>query len=134
MANVLLVEDDSELRKALRLNLEEFGHKVVEAGDGREAMLLFRSVGADIVVTDLVMPEKEGLETISEFRRHRPELPIVAMSGGGRIAPGLNLSMALRLGARRVLLKPFPISELDQAVTELTGKGAGGSQGSPRLG
>jgi CheY-like chemotaxis protein len=123
MANILLVEDDAELRRALRLNLEGFGHTVAEAGDGREAMEVLRSVRADVVVTDLVMPGKEGLETIAELARDRPELPVVAMSGGGRIAPGGNLSVALRLGARRVLVKPFPVADLNQAVADLTRAG-----------
>jgi CheY-like chemotaxis protein len=127
MANILLVEDDSELRRALRLNLEGLGHRVVEAGDGREAMVILRSVGADVVVTDIVMPEKEGLETIVELRRQWPELPIVAMSGGGRVAPGLSLLAAQHLGARRVLAKPFPVAELDRAITELTRSGARGA-------
>lgn len=121
MAKILIVEDDSELRRALRLNLEGFGHKVVEAGDGREAMELVASVGADVVVTDLVMPVQEGLQTIVEIRRLHPKLPIVAISGGGRIAPGLNLSVARLLGAKRVLAKPFAVAELERAVVDLTG-------------
>ncbi len=123
MAHILLVEDDAELRRALRLNLEGFGHTVAEAGDGREAMEVLRSVRADVVVTDLVMPGKEGLETIAELARDRPEVPVVAMSGGGRIAPGANLAVALRLGARRVLVKPFPVADLNEAVADLTGAG-----------
>ena len=133
MAHILLVEDDAEVRRALRLNLEGFGHTVVEAGDGREAMEVLRSVSADVVVTDLVMPEREGLETILELRRHRPGLPIVAMSGGGRIAPGVNLSVALRLGAKRVLVKPFPVAELIRAVADLTGAGSNGPRGASRV-
>jgi CheY-like chemotaxis protein len=125
MANILLVEDDSELRRALRLNLEGFGHKVVEAADGQEAMELVYSFGADIVVTDLVMPGKEGLEMIVEILRHHPKLPIVAISGGGRIAPGLNLSVARLLGAKRVLAKPFAVAELERAVADLTGSREG---------
>jgi CheY-like chemotaxis protein len=129
MAHILLVEDDSEVRRALRLNLEGFGHFVVEAGNGYEAMEALRSVRADVIVMDLVMPERDGLETIMELRRHRPELPIVAMSGGGRIAPGINLSVARRLGATRVFVKPFPVAELDRAVAELTGAGTNGPPG-----
>jgi DNA-binding response OmpR family regulator len=119
MADILLVDDDAELRLGLRLNLERFGHRVAEAGGGRDALEFFRTNAAEVVVTDLFMPDRDGFEIITEMNRKWPYLPIIAMSGGGRLAPGINLRIAARLGAKRVLAKPFSVSELNEAVIAL---------------
>lgn len=119
MADVLLIEDDAELRLVLRLNLERFGHRVTEAEGGRDALERVRTQGAEVVVTDLFMPEKDGFEVIMEMKRKWPDLPVIAMSGGGRLAPGINLRIATRLGAKRVLAKPFSVAELNKAVIAL---------------
>jgi DNA-binding response OmpR family regulator len=119
MADILLIEDDAELRLGLRLNLERFGHRVAEAAGGRDALEFFCTSAAEVVVTDLFMPDKDGFEIITEMNRRWPNLPIIAMSGGGRLAPGINLRIATRLGAKRVLAKPFSIAELNEAVVAL---------------
>src|SRR5688500_7238966 len=107
MARILLVDDDDSVRIALRRPLERMGHQVVEAQNGKEALAFYRADPVDLILIDLVMPEKEGLETIRELRQGYPEVKIVAMSGGTRAcnATGL-LRAAEHFGARRVLAKP----------------------------
>jgi DNA-binding response OmpR family regulator len=81
MATLLLIDDDDLLRRALIESLVKAGHKVIEASDGLQGCELARSLSVDLVITDLVMPVQEGVETIMTLRRERPRLPIIAMSG-----------------------------------------------------
>jgi CheY-like chemotaxis protein len=115
MAKILLVEDEEQLRSMLKLVLLDAGHEVEEAGDGTQAYESYSQRPADLLLTDIIMPEKEGLETIMKFRKSYPDLKIIAMSGGGRTAVNY-LDVAKRLGARHVLAKPFSNKELLQAV------------------
>ena len=119
MANILLVEDEAQLRSMLHLVLEDAGHTVREAGDGAEALVIYRREPADIVVTDLVMPNKEGIEMIIELRRICPDVKVIAMSGGGRNGPQDYLTLAKRLGASLTLTKPFSNQEMLNAVNSL---------------
>jgi DNA-binding response OmpR family regulator len=96
--------------------LGDAGYEVTEAGDGSEGIKLYREVRPDLVITDLVMPEKEGIETIVELRRDFPEVKIIAISGGNNNRSGSYLSMAEKLGAERTIGKPFKIPELLGAV------------------
>lgn len=109
MASVLIVDDQDLVRQTLRAALERHGLKVRVAGDGEEALRLFRETPADVVVTDLVMPNMEGIETIFELRRSAPDAKIIAMSGTGALD---FLEMARKLGADHVLRKPFNIGRL----------------------
>jgi DNA-binding response OmpR family regulator len=122
MARVLVVDDESGMRQMLRQALERRGHTVDEAVDGREALLRFAQQQPDLVITDLIMPEREGIETIQALRQECPTLPIIAMSGGGRGAPDDYLSMAGQIGADRTFAKPFRLDEILIAVRELTTK------------
>jgi CheY-like chemotaxis protein len=119
MAHILLMDDSDEIRSLAARVLRREGHTVVEAGNGKEGLRLLREMEADLVITDIVMPEREGLETISEIRRTRPDLPIIAMSGGGAGAAGDYLSIAKALGARRILEKPFGVAQLVGLVREV---------------
>ncbi len=119
MAVVLVIDDDQEIRRLLRRILERAGHGVQEAGSGLEGIQKYRSDPADLVITDIVMPEKEGLETIQELRRDFPDAKIIAMSGGGRIGPKGYLKLAEKLGAARAFSKPFDRMEMVTAVDEL---------------
>jgi DNA-binding response OmpR family regulator len=112
MASILLVEDDLQLRSMLRIVLDRAGHVVQEAGNGKEAIALYSKSPADLIVTDLVMPDKEGLETIREFRRSYPDVKIIAMSGGGRTGAENYLDLAKKLGADYTLTKPFSNKEI----------------------
>lgn len=119
MPHVLLIDDDDLLRKVLRTALEQMGHTVVEARNGAEGLELHAREAVDLVITDLIMPDKEGLETILELRRKQPGVKIIAMSGGGRIMAGNYLQMAGQMGAQRVLAKPFGASDLAAAINSV---------------
>ncbi len=120
MARILIIDDDDQIRKMLRLTLNAAGFDVVEAQDGKIAMKLFhQNLTVDLVITDLIMPEKEGIETIIELRRDFPNVPIIAISGGGRIDPNDYLLLAKKLGAQITLEKPFSRKDIINAVNEL---------------
>jgi YesN/AraC family two-component response regulator len=119
MARILLIDDDNSVRGVLRLILSQFGHSVIEARNGKEGMELFMSVNADLVITDIVMPEKEGLEVLKEMRKIYPSVKIIAISGGGRVNPTDYLRMATFLGAAKVLAKPISSRELIAAINEV---------------
>lgn len=108
MARILVVDDDISIRALLREILEEEGHLVEEAGDGKQGVLCYRAQPADLVITDILMPEKDGVELIMDLQESYPEVKIIAMSGGGR---GLDAQFSLRIakdfGAVQQLEKPF---------------------------
>ena len=99
------------------------GYEIIEAGDGQKGLELYRKHRPDLVITDLVMPEKEGLETIVELKREFPGVKIIAISGGGRKVPGAYLQIAKKLGAERTFTKPIDRLEMIQAVRELLKQG-----------
>ena len=117
MSRILLVDDDHLLRGFLATVLTEAGHSVLPAVDGRQAMDLLHVSAVDLIVTDIVMPELEGVELILTLSRERPSLPIIAMSGDPRHSK-LFLEMAAKLGARRVLSKPFGPAALLAAISD----------------
>ncbi|MBI2403178.1 MAG: response regulator [Gemmatimonadetes bacterium] len=119
MARILVIDDDADVRSVIRRHLQTEGHDVVEAADGRAGMKLFRDRPADLVVTDLFMPEQEGLETIRELRRSFKDAKILVVTGA---APGGSFDFrahAARLGAGAALTKPFTREELLGAVHAL---------------
>lgn len=124
MAKILIIDDDAQVREMVALVLTRAGHEVTQAQDGDAGLKLARATSFKVVVTDIVMPNKEGLETIVELRREAPEVKIVAISGGGRIAPSDYLSIAKRLGADRVFAKPVERKALLEAVAELVTEAA----------
>jgi DNA-binding response OmpR family regulator len=117
MARILLIDDDDALRHGIAQNLTRAGHTVLQAADGQQGTDLFHSMPVDLVLTDLVMPNKEGIETINELHREKPGLPIIAMSGGMIRSP-MYLKIATTLGARRMLAKPFTREELLAAIEQ----------------
>jgi DNA-binding response OmpR family regulator len=119
MATILVIDDDDSLRNLLRLTLTHFGHTVVEAGNGKEGLARFREAGADLVITDIVMPEKEGLEVLMELRKVQPPVKIIAISGGGRNGVVAYLGTAKLMGAAKVIPKPFSTEALMASVNEL---------------
>ena len=127
MARILVIDDDDTVRLSMRLALEDADHQVEEAADGLEGMNLFRINPVDLVITDIFMPEKEGLETIDEIKQVCPQTKIIAISGGGRMDPEDYLEIAMRVGADYSLLKPFDIQLLVDAVDDLLGKPADGN-------
>jgi len=119
MVRILIIDDDPQILNMLGQTLEREGHKVVDAPNGKEGLKLYRENPTDLVITDLIMPEKDGIETIMELRRDFPDVKIIAISGGGHIDAELYLSMARRLGVQRTFAKPIERAELLKSVREL---------------
>lgn len=119
MAKILLVDDEDSFRKMLALMLTRLGHEVEEVPNGMTAWAKFQARPADLVIMDLIMPEKEGLETIRQFRRNGAKAKILAISGGGRVDARNLLSVAQQFGADKVLAKPFTADELTTVLKEL---------------
>ncbi len=107
MATVLVIDDDPHIRRVLRKTIEREGHSVVEAEDGKVALRRFVGEPADLVITDIYMPEMDGFEFLMRIRETFPETKLVAMSGGGVIAADDVLKAASALGAVAVIQKPF---------------------------
>ncbi|HEX7775432.1 MAG TPA: response regulator [Parvibaculum sp.] len=118
MATVLVIEDEPLVRDTIKLSLETGGYEVVIASNGREGVSWLARQPVDVVVTDLIMPEQEGLETIRIIRRDFPRLKIIAMSGGGRHVGTDFLQAASLMGADFALQKPFAMSKLKQYVAD----------------
>ncbi|HEY7490086.1 MAG TPA: response regulator [Candidatus Tectomicrobia bacterium] len=119
MARILVIDDEDQSRQMLQQALERAGYEVTTARDGSEGLRRFREAPTDLVITDILMPEKEGLETIMDLRREFPAVKIIAVSGGGRTGSLNFLDIAKRLGARRTLQKPFGLREMLAVVHEL---------------
>ena len=121
MARIVIMDDDVQVLDMLSQTLEQEGYEVVEAANGKEGVRLYREDPADLIITDLIMPEKEGIETIVELKRDFPDVKIIAISGGGQLDPEEYLLMAKKLGAECTFAKPVKREELLKAVSELIG-------------
>jgi len=118
MYKILVIDDDEALRTMVCRTLTLAGFEVVEASDGTEGLKAARTQHPDLVVTDIVMPEKEGMEIIRTLRQELPQLPVIAMSGGN-VRSGTYLNFALALGAEIVLDKPFRTTQLLDSINGL---------------
>ncbi len=116
MATILVIDDQEPIRSQLRDALEGDGHEVLEASNGRLGLELYREQSADLLITDIVMPEMSGLEMMLELTRSFPNVKVIAMSGGLEREGGLNA--AKLLGARQTFQKPLDIGELLDAVRD----------------
>jgi DNA-binding response OmpR family regulator len=116
---ILVIDDDAKITRVLDLKLSKAGYQVIVAANGKAGLNLFRAQRPDMVITDILMPGKDGLETIIELRRDFPEVKIVALSGGGRIGAHEYLDLAKKFGAQYAFTKPFTGKEVLQAVREL---------------
>ena len=125
MARILVIDDHYAMRQTIREVLEEEGHEVLEAPDGVAGIESQRRSHVDLVITDIFMPEKEGMSTIRELTAEFPDLPIIAISGGNQdlTAPEGFIDLARRFGARGTLTKPFQVSALLAEVNALLGIG-----------
>ena len=113
MSRILVIDDDRLVRFTIRTALEQAGHTVAEAEDGARGLVAFDAGTYDLVITDLLMPEKDGIETIAHFRAEFPRVRIIAMSGGGtRVRGERYLGTAAEIGADAILSKPFEIAAL----------------------
>jgi CheY-like chemotaxis protein len=132
MPRILLIDDEKVLRQMIRLMLERSGHEVEEAADGDEGLRAFRERRADVVLCDLFMPGREGMETITELRRAGAR--VVAMSGGGVVGAMGLLDVAVAMGACSALPKPFGRQQLLDAVAGALASGDGPPRPLPREG
>ncbi len=121
MARILIIDDDEQFLRMLMQIFERNGYEVLGASDGEDGIALFRKKNADLIITDIIMPGKEGLETIAELKRDFPDVKIIAISGGGRLRPDDYLNIAVGFGASRTFTKPIDRKELLAAVEELLG-------------
>jgi CheY-like chemotaxis protein len=119
MPGILIVEDDKELREMLKISLMRHKYTVLEANDGKEAITHFKPSITDLVITDLIMPDEDGLKVIMRLREIKPSLKVIAISGGGKAGPGSYLNLAKALGANAVFSKPFQINDLIAKIESL---------------
>lgn len=119
MAQILVIEDDTEVRGLLCSLLRRAGHEVTEAEDGQQGIHSYRNLKTDLIITDLFMPVKEGLETIVDLRKEFPGLKIIAISGGSREGSRNYLKVAQLCGAARIFNKPFDNADLLAAIDDL---------------
>ena len=122
MARILVVDDDDLIRRLVVKTLERAGYEVVASADGRQAAQEYDKDPTDLIITDLFMPEKEGMEIIMELRRDHPDVKIIAISGAGSLGPTGYPDVARMIGASRTLAKPFGKEELLNTVRELLGE------------
>ncbi len=118
MTRILIIDDDPDTRDFLEITLKSAGHETLTASHGKEGLKQYLANPVDLVITDLYMPEQDGIEIIPELRSHSPKLPIIAISGG---TPPL-LSVAQALGSTEILAKPFTADEILALVKKLLGK------------
>jgi DNA-binding response OmpR family regulator len=119
MPGILIVEDDNDLREMLKVSLLKRKFTVIEASDGKQAILHFKPAVTDLVITDLIMPDEDGLKVIMKLREMKPDVKIIAISGGGKAGPGNYLNVARTLGADEIFSKPFSINDLISKIYEL---------------
>jgi DNA-binding response OmpR family regulator len=119
VSRILLVDDEEPVRVTLGALLKTRGHEVVTAVDGKEGVGLFVQETFDLVITDVLMPRMGGAETIAALRRIRPGLKVIAISGAGRVSGVDAVAAAIRLGADRMLFKPFDQDEFLATVSEV---------------
>lgn len=119
MPGILIVEDDKELREMLKLSLLRSNFTVLEAENGKDAIVHFKPLLTDLVVTDLIMPEEDGLKVVIKLRELKPSIKIIAISGGGKVGPASYLNLAKALGADAIYTKPFSINDLIAKIEEL---------------
>lgn len=119
---ILVIDDDHAVRRTICENLLDCGYEVQEAADGGQGLeLLDPEKLPAIVITDIIMPQKEGLETIIEIRKNFPQIKLVAISGGGRTRSTDFLTLAKRLGADAILPKPVDLDHLEKTIKSLAG-------------
>jgi YesN/AraC family two-component response regulator len=118
MARILIIDDEPQIRSMLKLMLERGGYEVIEAPDGVEGIKIYRQNPADLIITDLIMPNKDGIGMIIDLKKEFPDVKIIAMSGGGLNKPDGYLKGAKKLGAACTLTKPIDREEMLAAVRD----------------
>ncbi len=119
MRKILVVDDEANIRFLIKTALENFNCEIFTAEDGEKALTLYQRNPVDLVITDIIMPNKEGAQLISELKNLDADIKIIAISGGGLIGPNTYLELAQQLGADHILSKPFSIANLKAIVKDL---------------
>lgn len=120
MKRILIIDDDDQMRMMLKQAFERAGYEVVDASNGARGVEIFRESPVDLIITDLIMPEKDGMETIIELQRESPNIKIIAISGGSRaMDPRDYLHYATQIGVLKTFTKPFDTDELLESVGQL---------------
>jgi len=119
LAYILIIDDNPQILETFKLFLEREGHSVVTASNGQEGINIFRNYQAELVITDMVMPVKDGIKTIMELEKDFPDIKIIAISGGGIIEPDRYLSLAKCIGIKQTLTKPITREQLINAVNDV---------------
>jgi len=119
MERILIIDDEPQIRSMLTLMLEREGYEVVEAPDGVDGIKIYRQNPADLIITDLIMPNKDGIGMIIDLKKEFPNVKIIAMSGGGLNKPDGYLKGAKKLGAACTLTKPIDREKMLEAVREI---------------
>ena len=119
MITILIIDDDNQVREMLKTMLVFSGYQVLEACDGNEGLSIFKTHLVDLVITDILMPKKDGLETILDIQREFPGTKIIAISGGGRIGPESYLKLAKSFGAQSIITKPFTRLDVLPVIEEM---------------
>jgi CheY-like chemotaxis protein len=119
MARILVIDDDEQVLDMLYESLTREGYDVLKASNGEQGLRLYREKSVDLIITDIIMPEKEGIETIIELRQDFPNVKIIAISGGGRAGTKDYLQMAKIFGVQRTFAKPVAREQLLDAIKEL---------------
>lgn len=123
MRSVLVIDDNEETRAFLKLVLTRHGYEVRTAASGDEGLALFEAAPADVVLVDVLMPDKDGLETIVDLRHKHPQVRLIAISGGFKKSTDNDPALADALGVHRTCAKPFAPDDLVRAVREVLGEG-----------
>jgi CheY-like chemotaxis protein len=119
VTRILIIDDEAQIRSMLKLMLERDGYEVAEAPDGMEAIRNYRQNPADLIITDLIMPNQDGIGMIIALKKEFPNVKIIAMSGGGLNKPEGYLKGARKLGAARTLTKPINRDEMLRAIKDV---------------
>jgi len=119
LKNILLVDDEESIRKMVRAVLGEDNYSFTEASNGVEALEIMETQSFDLILTDVIMPDCDGIELVMSVRKKLPDIKVIVMSGGGRVRADHYLNLAEKLGAARVFEKPFNTAELRETVAEL---------------
>jgi len=121
MLKLIVIDDDDDVREIIKTFLKDRGFEIFLSENGEEGLAFQKEINADLVITDIVMPKKEGIQTILELRRDYPNLKIIAISGGGFHSANDNLEIAQNFGANAILPKPFKQNELIEIVDKVIG-------------
>lgn len=123
MVRILIVDDEPSVRDMVVAMIEPTGYQVIEAGNGAEACTACKEVSVDLIITDIVMPVKNGIDLIMEVKKEYPDISVIAMSGGGGITGRYDyLEIAKLVGAKNILKKPFDMADLRSAVDNIFNK------------